>query len=190
MSAVAPLTHAAADVLRICASLGRRACLIGGIAVQRWGQPRATQDVDVTVLAPFGSEPAIVDELLTHLAPRVADARQFALDRRVLLLVAPNGIKVDVSLAGLPFEHEVLDRATVWRRVADVPLATCSADDLVIYKLVAARPQDLVDVIGIVRRQGRRLDPERIRRWGREFAELKEDPDLLAPFESTWRQLG
>ena len=73
MTSVAPLTRAAADVLGICDSLGRRACLIGGIAVQRWGQPRATQDVDVTVLAPVGSEAAVVDELLASLTPRVPD---------------------------------------------------------------------------------------------------------------------
>lgn len=190
MTPLAPLTRAAADVLRICEALGLRACLIGGIAVQRWGQPRATQDVDLTILAPFGSEAAVVDKLLAHLEPRVPDARQFALDRRVLLLLAPNGLKVDVSLAALAFEHEVIDRATVWRRVDEVGIVTCSAEDLVIYKLVAARPQDLVDVTSIVQRQGDRLDAERIRRWGREFADLKEDAELLLPFETAWRQRG
>lgn len=185
---VPPLTTAAADVLRICSALGLRACLIGGIAVQRWGQPRATQDVDATVLAPFGSEPAVVDRLLSRLTPRVSDARQFALERRVLLVQADNGIKVDISLAGLPFEEQVLERSTAWRLVGDVALLTCSAEDLVIYKLVAARPQDLVDVAGIVRRQGGRLDADRIRLWGREFAELKEDPDLLQPFEAALRR--
>ena len=89
MTSVAPLTRAAADVLRICDSLGRRACLIGGIAVQRWGQPRATQDVDVTVLAPVGVEAAVIDELLGSLTARVPDARRFALDHRVLLHPGP-----------------------------------------------------------------------------------------------------
>jgi len=83
------------------------------------------------------------------------------------LLLAPNGLKVDVSLGALAFEHEVLDRANVWRRVDEVVLVTCSAEDLMIYKLVAARPRDLVDVISIVQRQGHRLDLERIRRCQR-----------------------
>lgn len=56
-----------------------------------------------------------------------------------------------------------------------------------IYKLIAARPQDLVDVISVVQRQGSRLDVERIRHWGREFAAIKEDPDLLRPFEDALR---
>jgi hypothetical protein len=87
---VAPLTKGAAEVFRLLAASGRRGRLVGGMAVQRWGEPRATQDGDVTVLAPFG----------------------------------------------------------------------------------------------FVRRQLGRLDLDRIRRWRLEFAEVKEDPDLLAPFEA------
>lgn len=59
---------------------------------------------------------------------------------------------------------------------------------MIVYKLVAARPHDLVDVTGIVRRQRGRLDVDLVRRWGREFAELKEDPDLLRPFEDALRR--
>jgi hypothetical protein len=55
-------------------------------------------------------------------------------------------VPIDVSLAGLPFEQEVLARATVWTRVGGTSLTTCRAEDLVVYELVAARPQDLVDV--------------------------------------------
>jgi hypothetical protein len=43
-------------------------------------------------------------------------------------------------------------------------------------------------VDGIVRRQGPRLDLDLIRRWGREFAELKEDSDLLHSFEEALRK--
>jgi len=35
----------------------------------------------------------------------------------------------------------------------------------------------------IVRRQGARFDLELIRLWGSGFAELKQSPDLLRPFE-------
>jgi predicted nucleotidyltransferase len=178
-----PLTEAAAEVLAAFAELGLRGCLIGAMALQRWGQPRLTQDVDLTVLARLGSEETVVDALLARFSARKPDARKDALDHRVLLVRASNGVSIDISLAAFPFEEEVLARASRWRRVGEIWLKTCSAEDLVIYKLVAARPQDLVDVTSVVRRQGRRLDLERIRHWGREFAELKEDSDLLRPFE-------
>ena len=101
-----------------------------------------------------------------------------------------DGVSVDISLAGLPFEEEVLARASRWRNVDRVWLETCSAEDLVIYKLIAARPQDVADVHAIVRRQGARLDVGRIRYWGHEFAALKEDPDLLRPLEDALRDAG
>lgn len=182
--------RAAAEVLQVLRRLGRHGCVIGGLALQRWGQPRFTSDADLTVLAPFGSEAPLVDQLIQEFRPRIPTARQHALDRRVLLLIATNGVSIDLSLAALPFEEEVLSHATRWRKTDDVWLETCSAEDLVIYKLVAARDQDLVDVTGIVRRQGTKLDAARIRHWGAQFAELKEDPDLLRPFEEARQRAG
>ena len=40
------LFAAAADILAFCAARGWRCCVIGGVAVQRWGEPRQTRDVD------------------------------------------------------------------------------------------------------------------------------------------------
>ncbi|MDB6003756.1 MAG: hypothetical protein JWR15_743, partial [Prosthecobacter sp.] len=59
-------------------------CIIGGVAVQHWGEPRFTKDVDLTVLTGFGGEEVIVDGLLKHFEPRIPDAREFSLQRRVL----------------------------------------------------------------------------------------------------------
>ena len=167
---------------------GVQACVIGALAVHRWGEPRATSDADLSALAPYGDEARILDLLLRRFAPRRPDARDFALAHRVLLLKTHAGVEVDVALAAFPFEVEALEGASSWELVPGVELRTCSAEHLVLYKLVAARTHDLGDVEGIVRRQGRRLNVDLIRRWGREFAELKEDPDLLRPFEDAVRK--
>jgi hypothetical protein len=187
---LAPQFAAALEALDAFRQMAGSGCIIGGLAVQRWGEPRFTQDADLTILAPLGSEAQIVDALLNRFQPRRPDARTHALDRRVLLLRASNGVSLDISLAALPFEEDVLRRASAWRHVEDVPLITCSAEDLVIYKLVAARPGDIQDVIGVVGRQGEKLDAARIRDWGQQFAELKEDPDLLRPFEAALKKAG
>jgi hypothetical protein len=183
------LVSAAQMVLGTLDAAGLPACLIGGMVIARWGQPRATTDADFSVLAPYGEEDSVLDVLLARLLPRRPDARAFALDRRVLLLETAEGVKIDVALAASSFEIEAIERATPWRLDEGVVLRTCSGEDLVVYKLVAGRPQDLVDVEGIVRRQGQRLDVDRIRQWGRIFAELKEEPDLLRPFEDVWHKI-
>jgi hypothetical protein len=182
---VPALIEAAVEVQSALTTGGVRSCVIGGLAVQRWGQPRATQDVDFSVLAPPGAEQRPLDLLLGSFTPRRADALTFAQANRVLLIRATNGVAVDVGLAGSPFEVEVLDRASAWGFAPGTDVVTCSAEDLVIYKLVAARARDVADIEGIVRRQGSGLDVERIRRYGELFAELKEEPELLRPFEQS-----
>lgn len=57
-----------------------RFCLFGGLALQRWGEPRETIDVDVTLLTGFGSEEAFVREILDWYEPRVAEPTGFALE--------------------------------------------------------------------------------------------------------------
>ncbi len=184
------LPAAAQEALGVLDRAGLRACLIGGLVVPRWGEPRATTDVDLSALAPYGQEAAAIDILLSHFAPRRADARDFAIAHRVLLVRAANGVSLDVALAAFPFEIEALDAASNWDVMPGVTLRTCSAEHLIVYKLVAARIRDLADVEGVVRRQGTRLDVGLIRRWGTMFAELKEDPDLLMPFERVLRAAG
>ena len=49
---------------------GWRFCFIGGVAVQRWGNPRFTRDLDITLLTGFGDEKKFVDVLLEELRPR------------------------------------------------------------------------------------------------------------------------
>ncbi|MCU0784694.1 MAG: hypothetical protein MUF81_11755, partial [Verrucomicrobia bacterium] len=75
--------EAAGEVQTWCEHRRWRFCFIGGVAVQRWGEPRLTQDVDLTLLTGFGREEDFVDELLTAFTARRADARDFALSRRV-----------------------------------------------------------------------------------------------------------
>jgi len=155
---VNPIFGAAHEVERACGAHGWRFCFIGGLAVQRWGEPRLTQDVDLTLLTGFGGEETFVDGLLEVLAPRLSDARAFALSNRVLLLEASNGVPVDVSLGAMPFEERAIERASAFAVGDGVTLTTCSAEDLVVHKAFAGRDKDWLDIDGIVRRQGAKLD--------------------------------
>jgi len=96
--------EAALEIDRFCRGRAWSFCVIGGVAVQRWGEPRGTQDVDLTVLSGFGQEEPFVDALLAALLARRPEAREFALRNRVLLLRATNGTPLDLALGGLPYE--------------------------------------------------------------------------------------
>jgi hypothetical protein len=52
---------AAVAVQDLCRERDWGFCFIGGLAVLRWGEPRLTRDIDLTILASFGAEKAVVD---------------------------------------------------------------------------------------------------------------------------------
>jgi len=180
---VTAIVEAAREILDWLDAAGWRACVIGGLAVQRWGEPRLTQDVDLTVLVGLGDEARFIDGVLGRFDGRRPDARLFALTYRVLLVRASVGVPLDMALGSTQFEVDSVDRSSNWEIEPGRVIRTCSAEDLVVHKLIAGRPRDVADVESIVARQLGHLDSERVRRTLAAFAELKEDPELSRPFE-------
>lgn len=168
---------AAIEVEAAVRAAGFRFCFIGGLAVQRWGQPRMTADVDLTVITGFGGEEPYVDALLAAFRGRIDDARAFALRHRTLLLAASNGIHIDVALGAMPFEERAVERSSAFALSATASVTTCCAEDLIVHKAFAARDKDWLDIRGIAFRQGSRLDRAVI--WDEllPLLELKEDSE-------------
>lgn len=178
------------DLLRTAAALDEtmrrrswRFCFIGGVAVQRWGIPRFTQDVDLTLLTGFGGEEHFVDTLLQELSPRRPDARAFALRHRVLLARTPGGVDVDIALGALPFEERCVARASAWRLDTSTVLTTCSAQDLVVHKVFAGRDLDWGDVEGVLIRQHGKLAWQQIREELGPLLELKGTVEALGKLD-------
>lgn len=177
------LIRAAADLQVVCERAHWKFCFIGGLAVQRWGEPRETVDVDLTLLTGFGNESPFIHALLAEYESRVPDAATFARETRVLLLRAPSGVGLDVALGALPFEESVIERSTIFTFPLDVPLRTCSAEDLIVLKAFADRPKDWVDIEGVLVRHSTVLDWDYVRHHLAPLAELKEAPELVDKLE-------
>ena len=145
----------ASEIPSFCHHRGWRFCFIGGLALQRWGEPRLTGDIDLTILTGFGPESAYIGELSDRYAGRIADAADFAQRHRVLLLQSQRGVPIDVRLL------------------------TCSAEDLVVLKAFADRPRDWADIEGVLTRTGSRLDWHTIEAELQPLCEAKEAPHIL-----------
>lgn len=171
--------HAAADLEHRCTEQGWQSCLIGGLALQRWGEPRETIDVDITLLTGFGHEEAFVRKILEWYEARVPDPVTFALTNRVVLVQAVSGVGIDIAMGAMPFEESAVARATPYEFMTGVLLRTASAEDLVVMKAFAARPKDWVDLEGIVIRQGKLLDWTYIDAQLRPLVDLKEEPEIV-----------
>jgi hypothetical protein len=74
-------------------------------------------------------------------------------------------------MAWLAFEHEALEARTR-ESIGEVTIPVARAEDLVIYKVFAARPQDLRDAEALVLIHGSAIDTARVRRVIRELATL------------------
>ena len=170
---------AAAELQELCRSKGWRFCVIGGIAVMRWGNPRTTVDVDVTLLTGFGDEGHFLDQLLTQFQPRYENCREFALANRIALLQTASGVRLDVALAGFPFEERAVKRATPYEFSPDVSLITVSAEDLVVTKAFADRPRDWNDIEGVILCQQGKLNWDVIVSELSFLCELKEAPEIV-----------
>lgn len=154
-------------------------CFIGGIAYQRWGEPRVTEDLDLTLMTEFGRETPVIKAILDRFQARVPNPVQFALQSRVLLLKDAMGSNIDLALGGMPFEGRVIDRATKWGTPNTGKIRTCSAEDLVVLKAFASRPQDWIDVEKVIIRQGNKLDRDLILKELDPLVQLKEEPEIL-----------
>jgi hypothetical protein len=178
------LCRVALDVQRECERRGWRFCFIGGLAVQHWGEPRFTRDVDLTLLTGFGSEETYIDPLLKVFEPRIEDCRAFALQNRVLLLKSREGIGIDVALGALPFEEEAARRSQLIEVEPDAVLRLCSAEDLIVMKAFADRLQDQLDVQRILMRQGvENLDWTYILLHLSPLCQLKGAPEIVRKLE-------
>ena len=184
------LTRLGLEVQAFCENNDWKFCVIGGLAVQHWGEPRFTKDVDITLLAGFGAEEAIVDKWLAHFEARILDARAFSLLRRVILLRSSGGIGIDVALGALPFEEAAIARSNKIEIEPGAALRLCAAEDLIVMKAFASRPLDWNDVRGILVRQGtRKLDWPYIRQHLDPLCEFKEAPEIIAQLERVRKEV-
>lgn len=179
MTGMIDVLAAAVEVHQLCERHNWQFCFIGGVAVQRWGNPRFTVDVDLTLLTGYGSEERFVDAVLEQLEPRRADARHFAMTHRVLLARTRRGVDVDVALGALPFEERSVERASAWGLGEGRELRTCSAEDLIVHKAFAGRDRDWDDVRGVLARRHGKLDWAIIRYELPPLLHLKEAPEAM-----------
>jgi hypothetical protein len=178
----------ALEVQDFCLSNQWKFCFIGGIALQRWGEPRITQDIDLTIFTDFRNEEKFVEILLSKYASRISEPMKFAMQNRVILLESGNKIGIDISLAGLSYEKELIDRAGYFAFFDEIELLTCTAEDLIVLKTFANRFKDWGDVESIVIRQKGKLDIDYILKHLQSLTDIKEEPEIIDQFQKLLKQ--
>lgn len=153
--------------------------IIGGIAVSLLTRPRTTQDIDVLSMIDESQwENFLKMGWRYGFVSRIRDALPFAQKNRVLLLRhKKSGVNIDISFGYLPFEEESIKRRT-FQQAGSLRIPLPTPEDLIIMKMIAHRPHDLIDVKTILEAYPQ-LDRKRIRKWVKEFSVALEDPGIF-----------
>lgn len=160
--------------------------VIGGLANAVWGEPRATLDIDVSIRVEPDREAHVIDRLTQRFHCPADDPAGFVSRHAVLPLQSAGGVRLDIVFARLPFEEEVLARAVA----IDVGAATvrfCSAEDLILMKIVSDRPRDRDDAHGVTLRRFRHLDMAYLEPRIGELATLLEQPAITERW-AAWKR--
>lgn len=134
--------------------------MMGGLALNAWGIPRATYDLDATLavepeeaaraLAAIQGKDIEVDQsFLNGYVDEVAGMKKVA----VKLLSAGTWFAVDLFFATTPFMQSAM-RRRVALTVRSRPIWIITAADLILFKLIAGRRKDWVDIDNILAVQG------------------------------------
>jgi predicted nucleotidyltransferase len=180
-----PVEHLIAGLTRELAARSIGFMLIGGQAVLAHGEPRLTDDIDLTLAATPDQLADVVGVCAAlGLTPLPSDVPRFVAETFVLpVRHGLTGFRVDFVFSSTEYERLAISRAVrIAMAGAEVPFAT--AEDLLIHKLFAARPRDLEDAAGVVRRKGAALDWDYMRHWARAFADVPGRSEMPAMLEA------
>ena len=179
-----PLSPAIKSISQLLKEDEVEGIIIGGLAASLLGRPRFTNDIDLVILDLDDRLPEFIKKTKKYgIEPRIENAVDFARKSRMLLMRhTESGINIDISMGILPFERESVSRKKIESAFGlEVPLP--SPDDLIIFKAISRRPQDVEDIKAIIARHSD-LDRERILSVVREFADTLESEEIYDNIKS------
>lgn len=160
--------------------------VIGGLANAKWGQPRATLDIDITIWVSDSEIKNVVSMLERSYTPLVEKPLEFIGDTRVLPLKDHQSHRIDIIFGALPFERQAIERS-LKVEIGNTAVNFCTPEDLILLKIISDRPRDLEDVQGILRYRKDNLDYNYLEPRIQDLANLLDRPDILSQWER-WKK--
>jgi hypothetical protein len=152
--------EAVLHVARAMERTGTTYAFMGGLAVTAWGIPRATFDLDLTIGVDSQPADAILQALEADDIETEEHFRKGFVDRlsgmekvAARLLFQDNWFVIDLFLGSTPQLRSALGRR-VRVPFQDAHVDVVTAADLILFKLIAGRRKDWVDIDNVVAVQG------------------------------------
>lgn len=168
---------------------GVHTAAIGGLALSVWGRARLTKDVDIKVALTRDDAHLLLSALPSEYQMLTEKPLESLQQIGFVFVQDPQGIRTDLLLSDNDFDDEVLKRAVVVTTDSGASIRVCTAEDLVVYKLIATRAHDQEDALNVILRQGKRLDSKYIENWLEQFEVALDDSTLVMTFRRMWQRL-
>ena len=162
---------------------GIPSCVIGGLAVAVWGESRVTRDIDFKILLQRNEAGKLLQSIKPILNPLTKDSEEKIRKTGILFSQNKEGLKFDFLCADTPFDEQVINRAIPIDVGFADKMIVCSAEDLVLYKMISTRPKDRGDIPDIIKRQKKNLNHKYVRHWLTEFEKALDDSTLLQEYK-------
>ncbi len=139
------------DLLQSLNDEGVEYLVIGGYAVIRYTEPRYTKDLDILIGRTPDNAKRLMQALRNFGAPLASVTEEDFLEPGIFyqIGVAPNRVDIISSVGNLDFAAAYHRRDCAVVEGIDIPFI--SLDDLIETKLIAGRPQDLVDASALAK---------------------------------------
>lgn len=144
--------------------------VIGGQAVNNWLEPRFTSDIDITLVASVSDQQRLLQLLQSKnftLEKQFGD-KQVSGPDFLRFVSSDKQIILEIQIAKTQLQNDVVKRAIE----GGFGLRIATPEDLIILKLIANRPKDQIDLVGLIKIDN--LDWEYIRDWSEKW-ELEDN---------------
>ena len=146
--------------------------VIGGIAGIIYSLSRTTRDIDITINVEIEN----LKDLAKYIANKFIPIKKNPVDFFEKYYVLPaydkqTNIHIDFAAGLSEFDKNVIKRSKKIK-FGYITISVCSIEDLIIYKLVASRTQDLADIEELLRIHKNKIDFIYLKAMTREFIKV------------------
>ena len=156
------------DGIEALEEAGLAHAVMGGCARNAYAEPRATKDVDFVAEVEAQKHPKLLRALARRGFSVATSVGGHEPVPDLTLFRDAAGRRLDVLFAHTDFERSALERSGPGEPYAGLVVAVVTPEDLVVYKVLADRPQDRADIQAVVRAveaRGGAIDWAYVERW-------------------------
>jgi len=148
--------------------------IIGGIAAGTLGEPRVTGDVDIDIMMDHKDVPVFLDK---------AKKTGFKVSKKKCIRTAEQtgafrinygDFHVDFLIASTDLERQAFNRRKTIA-LYGIKAFFPTPEDLILFKIIPGRKQDLLDAERVVLRHKERLDIKYLKTWAQKLSDQAQD---------------